>query len=429
MIMKKIGTWLMILASLCLIGCSIQKDEIEDLTDTVNKYDVESIKISDVKYQAESPKEAIYDFAFHVMLASDMEKNQMISPLSIVSALGMTANGANGNTLKQMFSENAEDQAIIQTDLDTLNSYLESYMKYYLPSKDDYKVSVANSIWIRDDEHLHVNEEFLKTNKTYYEAEVFLTAFDERTAENINAWVADKTENMIDKIVNEGVGETAVMFLVNAVYFEAEWKKIYEEYQVEKEGFTTETGELQVVDMMRSTEEWYLESECAIGVLKPYKDNKYAFVGLLPNEGMGLEEFLETLTGEEIVSMLDHKKSKTVLTKIPKFSLEYEIPLNDVLQELGMMDAFDELHADFSGLATSDVGNLYISRVLHKTKIEVDEKGTKAAAATVVEIEETTEVETEEPKVVYLDRPFVYMIIDMQQNLPIFIGCMTNVTE
>ena len=178
--------------------------------------------------------------------------------------------------------------------------------------------------------------------------------------------------------------------------------------------------------MMYSSEYAYLQEEQAQGFIKYYSDRKYAFAALLPEEGVSLRDYVASLTGERLYELLSDPVEIDVETAIPKFEAEYDILLNPVLEGMGMQSAFDPGAADFSGIGTSLNGNLYISRVLHKTYIAVDEKGTKAGAATAVEIQDECCIEPAEKRIVYLDRPFVYMIIDCQENLPVFIGTVTE---
>jgi serpin B len=192
--------------------------------------------------------------------------------------------------------------------------------------------------------------------------------------------------------------------------------------------FTKEDGMQQQAELMYSMEEQYLEDANAVGFIKYYADKKYAFVALLPDEDISVKNYIDSLTGEKLASMLANPTDIQVNAAIPKFENENSIEMNDVLKAMGMTDAFDYTVSDFSGIGTSIAGNLYISRVLHKTFIAVDEKGTKAGAATVEEMKDGS-AEPKEIKTVYLDRPFVYMLIDCEANLPVFIGTLMDISN
>lgn len=365
-----------------------------------------------------SKKEGIIDLSLEIFNENLEDENILISPLSIVSALGMLGNGADGDTLAQM-----ED--LLNSDIEGFNKYLNAYTSY-LPSGKKYKVGIANSIWFKDEESLTIEKDFLKVNKDYYNADVYKAPFDESTKEAINDWVKDKTSGMIETLLEEAPDKDAVMYLINALSFDAEWEKIYEDTQIHDGEFTRENGEKQAVEFMRSTEFSYLENEHATGFMKPYEGNKYAFVALLPNEDMSIKEFLASFEAKDYKSILGSKKDEKVFVTMPKFSVEYDTLLNESLKSLGMVDAFIEDEADFISLGKSDKGNIYVNRVIHKTKIDVDERGTKAGAVTAVEMMEKTSIE-EEPKMVNLDRPFFYMIIDTEHGLPLFMGSLMKV--
>ena len=347
-------------------------------------------------------------------------KNTLISPLSVLYALAMTANGADGETLAQM-------EQVLGMDVDNLNSYMLAYLDL-LPETKDYKMSLANSIWFKDDPDFIVEQSFLQTNADYYGAGAYKAAFDEGTRNDINNWVKEHTDGMIPEIIDE-IPDEAIMYLVNALAFDAKWADEYEEHQIREGRFTMEDGTRQDVDMMHSEEYTYLEDDLATGFIKYYKDRKYAFVAMLPNEGVSVSQYVDSLTGEHLREILNNPQDLTVFASIPKFETEYDIEMSEVLKEMGMTDAFDWQVADFSRLGTYNVDgmNICINRVLHKTFISVSEQGTRAGAATAVEMVAEGAMEIVEFKEVVLDRPFVYMLIDCETNLPFFIGTMMNV--
>ena len=360
---------------------------------------------------------AATDFALRLFRASNEKgKNTLISPLSVLCALSMTANGAKGETREQM-------EATLGMPIEELNLYISNYMNS-LPNTEKYKLHLANSIWFTDDERFTVNEDFLQINADYYGAGAYKAPFDDSTLEDINNWVKKETDGMIPKVLDE-IPPEAVMYLVNALAFEAEWAEIYNEYAVSDGTFTKENGTKQSVEFMYSDESTYLEDDKAIGFKKYYKDRKYAFVALLPNEGVSVDEYIASLDGESLNALLSNAKNTSVSAKMPKFETGYDVEMSKVLQSMGMINAFDGNKADFSGLGTSNAGNLRINRVIHKTFISVAEKGTKAGASTVVEV--TDESAPMEVKRVFLDSPFVYMLVDCENNLPFFIGTMMDV--
>ena len=364
-------------------------------------------------------KNGAADFAVRLFQTTWEEgKNSLISPLSVMLALSMTANGAKGETLAQM-------EALLGGDIPIgeLNEYLHAYVGS-LPSSEKAKLTLANSIWFKDS-GFTVEEDFLQRNADYYGAAAYKSAFDEKTLRDINNWVKENTDGVIDKIVDQ-MDPYAVMYLVNTVLFDAEGQNIYRKHEVRDGTFTAIDGAKRTVSMMYSNEILYLDDGKATGFLKPYK-NGYSFAALLPNEGVALDDYIASLTGEGFLTTVKNAKEGPVEAAMPKFSYDYGIEMSDALKALGMTVLFDAELADFSGLGHSSDGNIYISRVLHKAYIAVDEKGTKAGAATAIEAPAAGV--WEDRRRVILDRPFVYAIIDNAAGLPIFIGAVTDIQK
>ncbi|MEF9840231.1 MAG: serpin family protein [Lachnospiraceae bacterium] len=417
--MKKRILSTLLTVTLMLSGCaSVVQSHSADLMSDIKKSNKKPIAIHRPKDQETIKKEEITDFSLHLFQQSFEDKNLLLSPLSIVSALGMTANGAEGNTRLQM-------EQVLHTDVRGLNDYLNAY-RSYLPNTEKCKVSLANSIWFKDEESLTINKEFLQTNKDYYNASIYKTPFDDSTKDDVNKWVSDQTDGMIDTLLEEAPSKDTIMYLINALSFDGEWEEIYNEKEIGDGEFNLQDHTTQKVKFMSHQEYTYLETKNATGFMKDYKDGKYAFVALLPNQSENMSDFIGTLDGTSLMDLLANPKEETVYTQIPKFSVEYEILLKNPLQKLGMTDAFHDEKADFSKMGESTKGNIFISQVIHKTKIDLDEKGTKAGAVTSVEMFTKSSL-IEKPKEVILDRPFFYMIVDKEQNLPLFMGVLMNV--
>ena len=372
---------------------------------------------------------AVTDFAVRLFQRSmEMEMkpgskipNILISPISVFMALSMTANGADGETLGQM-------EEVLGMSVDNLNAYAMEYLKN-LPNGKKYKLHMANSIWFRDEENrLTVKEDFLQKNKDFYGADVYKSPFDDTTVRDINLWVEEKTDGMIDEILEE-ISYDTVMYLINALSFDAKWLTEYKSNDVWAGKFHLNSTIAQDVEMLHSEERTYLEDELATGVMKYYADKKYAFVALLPKEGVNLYQYVNSLTGEHLQELLANAKNVTVDTTIPKFEVEYETEMSKILEYMGMTDAFDGGKADLTRMGSSTRGNLFLNRVLHKTFLTLDELGTKAGAVTVVEVNDECAMIDENRKQVTLDRPFFYMIIDCENNQPIFMGTVQYVKE
>ena len=357
------------------------------------------------------------DFAVRLFQqAKNGEENTLISPLSVLPALSMTCNGTKDETRFQM-------EQTLGMPVDKLNEYLYSYI-HHLPNEKDCQFHLANSIWLRDAKDFIVDDNFLKNNAKYYDAGIYQSAFDDQTLADINNWVAAQTNDMIPTILDQ-IDSDAYMYLINALSFDSKWSSIYESSSVSNDVFTTENGTSQDVEMMHSSEYEYIEDENVSGFLKPYSGYSYAFVALLPKEGIPLTEYVNSLTGEHLHHLLTTVEECPITAGIPKFETEFSIDLIPPLQTLGIHDAFDKDLANFSGMGSFDSPweRLYINSILHKSFFSIGEKGTKAGASTIIGMEKSaSSVNPEEAKEVILDRPFLYMIVDYENRFPIFIG-------
>ena len=233
---------------------------------------------------------------------------------------------------------------------------------------------------------------------------------------------------MIDRLINGELSSDTMMILLNALAFDAKWAKPYvKEEQVSYDSFKKEDGTNVAATYLCDNELRYLvDGENAVGFIKPYVGGRFAFAALLPNAGLSVGEYVATLDGAKLVGLLGNPQHVVVETEIPKFETRYETDLIKPLQNLGMSLAFTDF-ADFSGI--SETTSLYISRILHKTYIAVGEEGTRAAAVTAVMYDlSATFVEDPPPRVI-LDRPFVYMLVDLETNVPLFIGVLNDPTD
>lgn len=357
-----------------------------------------------------------YDFALGLLRQSAGSESVLVSPLSVLSALAMAENGADGETLAQM-------EQVTGMGATELTGLLQAYGAL----ADDGPLSVANSIWLRDSDGLTVQDDFLETCGGRLGAQVFSAPFDDSTVADVNAWVNEKTNEMIPEMLSQISGDAQVL-LVNALAFEGGWDEPFDSALISPDTFTCEDGAEQDVTMMHSTEGSYLEGELASGFVKPYEGYDYAFVGLLPAEGVSVGELLEGLDGAALEELLVPVPNAAAEIGLPKFTASYETELANALRALGVTDAFDPTLADFSRMGSSERGPLHVDGVLHKTFIDVNEEGTRAAAATVVGMDGAAApgnpVEYHE---VILDRPFVYLILDLRAGMPVFAGTVMSV--
>ena len=397
---------------LSLTACASQEIQAEELTAGVHTGNPSGAMDFD------GPETLLVnDFAVRLFQQTTAEgENTLLSPISVLSALAMAGNGAQSETLAQM-------EEVFGLSVPELNSWLHAWMVCL----ENYEATVktANSLWLKTDA-IRVEEDFLQSCIQWYYAEVYEAPFDQTTVKDLNLWVEENTNGMIKDMVSE-ISSDTVLCLVNALAFDAEWERIYYDFQVQEDFFTREDGIRREGTFMYSDEEYYWEDDLSTGVMKYYEGDVYAFVGLLPKEGVTLERYVESLSGEALKIILTGFQNAEVSTKLPKFRAETTADLIPVLQRMGMKDIFDPALADLSAMGSTSTGMLYINQVLHKTFINVDEKGTQAGAATMVAAGDGAEA-PHEVKQVHLDRPFLYMIVDTRKNIPLFIGTFTDIT-
>lgn len=365
----------------------------------------------------EEANKSVTELALRLLKNCPSDGDTLISPTSILCALAMTANGAEGDTLSQL-----ED--LFGMSADELNVYMAAFLAT-LDNSDGSKLSSACSMWLREDEKLKINDSFIEKNAGYYDSAVLTAPFDAGTVESINSWVKKNTGGMVEKILDR-IPDDAMLYLINAVAFDARWQAVYTADQVEQGSFTNAAGEDRIADFMDSEEHTYISDGRASGFIKYYEGGRYAFAALLPESGVSLEDYISGLTGESLHAMLTAPESTTVVASLPKFESECSLELADALKELGVTDMFDAERADLSGIGSYDGETLYVSRVLHKCHIAVNEQGTKAGAATAVEAV-CGAAFVQDIKYVTLNRPFMYMILDCATMTPVFIGTVTDI--
>jgi len=373
-------------------------------------------------------KDAAADFAFELLKESNKAGYEgdslLVSPLSVMLALSMTANGAEGETLKQF-----EKVLGGKMDIDSLNAQLFNYTST-LTSTEKAKFNLANAVWLTSDPSFSVNRHFISRIENTFDADIVAADMtNPATVDEINSWVKKETFDMINKIIDEGsLDEQTIMVLLNAIAFDAQWQNEISDKSCFEDDFNGTAGK-KTVTFMRTHGNRYLEGNNEIGFIKNYAGGDYAFLALLPDEGIDINDYVASLSGKEFLKICekDFGDKYEVNTVIPHFSFDCSLSMAGVLEKMGIKDAFNPFTADLSGMGESTNGALYISDVIHKTHIELDNKGTKAAAVTGVVVNCYTAYIPAKVKNVVLDRPFVYAIIDTQTGLPVFLGVCENI--
>ena len=340
------------------------------------------------------------------------KNNIVLSPLSIHLALDMVLTGSVGKTrgavataLKIPISEDPKN--IKESARSLMNSLMED---------KDVTLNIANSIWIK--KNFKVKNSFLKDCQKYFSAE----ARNEINAKEINDWVSSKTNAKIKEIITQQVADSADLVLLNAVYFYGTWHKTFDANLTEKQKFMLDGNKSIMAPTMRQKSNFeYFETKDFQAVRLPYKGNKLAMYVFLPSKDSSLKKFMSTFSDKAWNDVLQNSTPEEVEISLPKFKLEYEETLNKTLASMGMDIAFSPA-ANF-GLISQD--RIYISLVKHKTYIDVNEKGTEAAAATSIVMTKSIKIQNE-PKIFKVDRPFYFIIAHEDANTPLFMGTIVN---
>ncbi len=370
--------------------------------------------------------EANTEFGFNLfneILNTEQDKNIFISPFSVSLALAMTLNGA-AETTEQAMTDTLQLQG---NDSETINTSYALLLQALKTSDPKVTLEIANSLWA--DQHFTFNQDFLQRNTDYFGAEVSTLDFaDPNSVDTINQWVDTNTNGKIEKIL-EQIDEREILFLINAIYFKGAWQTEFDPADTRDNTFHLADGSQKQVPMMARDGEYpfyYASDFTAISL--PYGNGRVSMYIFLPSQNASLDQFLENLNAENWQNWISQFHERDILLQIPKYKFEYKVNLNKVLSALGMGIAFDPETANFKRMLPPDgaipVVNLSISRVDHKTYVEVNEEGTEAAAVTNVGI-----VATSAPPEFIVNRPFFFAIHDNETKTVLFMGTVVDPTE
>lgn len=351
------------------------------------------------------------NFSYSFLKLENNQKNMIYSPLSIKYALKMLQEGADGNTYSQI------NQVVGNFKLPTTYKNI------------DKTLSLANGIYIRDTYSQDVKKDFVNTLANKYNAEIKYDKFENAT--NVNKWIEDKTFNIIKNMIkdNEVTNPDMKMLLINALAIDMEWESSFDFSDTYGKSFYLSDGkEEKVTTMSRKTSgddlSYYIDDEITAVTmnLKKYDDTQLEFMAIMPNND--LQGYIKELKQEDINNisgkLVSDSKSKTEIeVNIPKFKFDYKLNLKDDLINMGIKDAFDADFADFSKMAKT---KLYVGKASHKADIDFSEKGIKAAAVTVFGTMDNAMAIKEEPKVININKPFLFIIRDKNTNENWFTG-------
>jgi serpin B len=350
---------------------------------------------------------------FRELNKDEKDSNIFISPLSVAMALGMTYNGANGETQEAM-QKTLELEGFTLQEVNKCYQHLIESLTQLDPKVE---FGIANSIWYRENEGRRVpREEFLSLCDDYYSALVRgLDFYDPSSADTINMWVEEETNGRIKDLVGKPIDPLTLMFLINAIYFKGTWTYQFDRNETKDDWFYLPDGSRKHCRMMEQRGFfYYFEDEAFEAIDLPYGDGHFSMTIFLPRWGSDIDSLIEELNQENLNDWTGGFEKDSIDVYIPKFKLEYETGFNNVLTKLGMGIAFAPGKADFTKMYEQE--GVWIDTVKHKSFVEVNEEGTEAAAATIVEMKKGP------PSGFRTDRPFVFMIREKISKTILFIG-------
>jgi serine protease inhibitor len=356
---------------------------------------------------------------FFKLAAKKPDSNVVVSPYSVSTALSMAYNGAGSKTKTEM--QNVLDYSGLSDEaVNQQNSSLYKSLMHVNPSSE---LTVANAMFAN--KNFEFVKAFMDSNQKYYGAKLETLDFaDLSTVNKINNWVKDNTKNKIPSILDK-VAPDAILYLVNAVYFKGVWLDEFKKDETQPVDFKLSNGGKKTVEMMnRSAKMSYFAGNNFQAVMLPYKDKRLQMCIFLPDKKSNITAFINSLTPESWSQWREQFRKEEGHLGLPRFKVEYKTELSEVLKAAGMPCAFEDNCADFKKMIEQ---NAMISRVLHKTYLEVNEKGTEAAAATAIEMSVTSApMNPKPPFEMICDRPFVVAIQDEKTNAILFLGAIVD---
>ena len=362
-------------------------------------------------------------FAFSLYNKTMGMNSRVVSPLSVTYLMSMLANGADGETQKQILATLGwAGEGIQQPSLQDINDY--SRMLIEKTARLDKAVTVEIANYVAVNKEFKLNSKFQKSVERDYKAGVESLNFTSpSTLKHINDWCNDRTHGMIPSIINE-LDPDAVSYLMNAIYFNGTWKDKFSKEETKQEMFRGYTRDIQYVDMMhRHGEYFYADGDGYSAVSIPYGNGAFRMTVILPSEGSFLRDVMASMDGGKFQALQRSMEKCNVDLKIPRFTTEVDLPLNDIISALGAPLIFSP-QADFSQFAR---GDFYVSKMFQKAKIEVSEEGTKAAAVTAaIMMMSAVRPEKKRNVVFHADSPFAYIISENSTGSIYFMGQYTG---
>ncbi len=399
---------LMLVVLFCMFGCNVKKDVEKKAEKKAEKKD----KIE--KIVAEHREENM-KLSVELLKGSNVAyDNTVISPLAVQMAMGFAINGAKGVTQSAII-----DKVGMETSV--LNNYLKTYIEE-APKDVRGNINFVNAIWLNSiNTGLDLNSSYKDRVIEYLNAEIKQEPFSAGCEKVINGWVAETTDGMVNKVVNK-VDLTNWFYTINIATFDMDWETTYNVNDIEKKTFNNAKKTTSDVEMMSSIESLYIEDNGATGFIKNYYIPRYKFIAILPDEKTNLEEYVNNLDYRKLIKLLESSENVNVKASIPSFVTYKTVDISKTLVNIGLSSIFKS-DADFSGMLKEGMATK-LWKMYHTSKITVGKKCSEGVITSNVSNNKKKDVSYD--KEVVLDRPFLYMIFDSEESIPIFIGTMNN---
>lgn len=357
-------------------------------------------------------------FAVKLFEKTAKMQSTVISPISVSYLMAMLANGANGQTKADIMKA----LQLEEKDLDEMNALYKMMIQRCGNTGKGTTLNIAN--YFAMNKEVNLEDAYANKMKNIYNAGIESLDFtSSKTTAHINNWCKKNTNGMIPSIIDK-VDANASAYIMNAIFFNGTWADKFSKSQTKNENFRGYTRDITMVPMMHKSDKLlYWGNDMYTAVRIPYSNSSYTMTVMLPNEGVSIDEMLKTMENADLTAWRQDAEQCIVDLKLPRFTTEADVTLNNIISELGAANIFNS-NADFTNIAKS---NMFVSQMFQKAKIEVSEEGTKAAAVTAA-IMTMSALPTEEPKHVtfHANRPFVYMITEANTNAIFFMGQYTG---
>lgn len=409
---KKIKYMLLPATAIALLASCKMSNQAQKSENYTQAQEIETLSLSE---EQRNFIQRNNDFALNLFRQTSRFDSKVISPLSVSFLMGILANAADGITYQEILKTLGAGE-FSAGDINQISQFIIEKAGSLDPAT---KLNIANYIAVN--KAFKLKDSFIKTVEHFYNAKTESLDFSSpQTLKRINSWCKKQTDKMIPKII-DNVEPNAVSYLMNAIYFNGSWSDKFNKKETHEENFRGYTRNIQRVEMMHRNDKYrYFSNDAYAAVDLPYGNGTYTMTVILPNTDKSTEDILKEINAKTLTDLSNNMENCIVDLKLPQFSTETDLPLNDIITKLGASSMFSAGNANFKKFSD---GNFFISKMFQKAKIEVSEEGTKAAAVTAA-VMVAMSLQPVEPRRVefHANRPFIYFIREVNSGAIFFMG-------